>query len=97
MLRIRLRRTEPSTVALNEERIRYWIGQGAQPSETVHRILHAKGLTATAPAKRATKPTRVEREAAEAAAKAAADARTAAKAAAEAAAKAAAEAAKAAE
>jgi len=85
-------RTEPSTIALNEERIRYWIGVGAQPSDTVHRILHTQGLIAVAPRKQASKPSRAEREAAEAAAKAAAEAREAAKKAAEEAAKAAAEA-----
>lgn len=31
--------TQPSTVALKEERIKHWIGQGAQPSETVHNML----------------------------------------------------------
>ena len=70
-------RTEPSTLALNEERIRYWIGVGAQPSDTVHRLLHAQGLTTVEPRKQATKPSRAEREAAEAAAKAAAEAREA--------------------
>lgn len=78
-------RTEPSTIVLDEDRIRYWIGVGAQPSDTVHRLLHARGLTKVEPAKRSTKPSRAEREAAEAAAKAAAEAReAAAKAAAEA-------------
>ena len=87
-------RTEPSTIVVDEERIRYWLGVGAQPSDTVHRILHKQGLTTVDPRKQATKPSRVEREAAEAAVKAAAEARdAAAKAAAEAeAAKAAAEA-----
>ena len=78
-------RTEPSTVVLNEERIRYWIGQGAQPSDTVHRILAKQGLTTVEPPKTPTKPSKAEREAAEAATKAAAEAReAAAKAAAEA-------------
>ena len=87
-------RTEPSTIVVNEERIRYWLGVGAQPSDTVHRILYKRGLTTVDPRKQATKQSRVEREAAEAVAKAAAEAReAAAKAAAEAeAAKAAAEA-----
>ena len=78
-------RTEPSTIVVNEERIRYWLGVGAQPSDTVHRILHKQGLTTVDPRKQATKPSRVEREAAEVAAKAAVEAReAAAKAAAEA-------------
>ena len=71
-------RTEPSTVVLNEERIRHWLAQGAQPSDTVHRLLVTRGLTAIEPPKQATKPSRVEREAAEAATKAAAEARAAA-------------------
>ena len=28
-------RTEPSTIVVDEERIKYWIGVGAQPSDTV--------------------------------------------------------------
>ena len=89
-------RSEPTEIVVNEERIKYWLGVGAQPSDTVHRILHKQGLTTTEPRKQATKPSRVEREAVAAAEKAAAEAReAAAKAAAEAeaAAKAAAEAA----
>ncbi|MGE3857182.1 MAG: 30S ribosomal protein S16 [Dehalococcoidia bacterium] len=86
-------RTEPVDIVVNEERIRYWIGVGAQPSDTVHRILHSRGLITAAPKKIATKPSKAEREAAAAAEKAAAEAREAAKAEAEAAAKAAEEAA----
>jgi small subunit ribosomal protein S16 len=71
-------RTEPSTVVLNEERIRYWIGQGAQPSDTVHRLLAKQGLTTIEPKKTPTKPSTAERLAAEAAVKAAAEAREAA-------------------
>ena len=89
-------RTEPTEIVVNEERIKYWLGVGAQPSDTVHRILHKQGLVATAPRPNPTKPSRVEREAAEAAAKAAAEARAAEAAAAAEAAKAAEEAAKAA-
>ena len=86
-------RTEPTEIVVNEERVKYWLGVGAQPSDTVHRILHKQGLVATAPKKIATKPSKAEREAAAAAEKAAAEARAAAKAEAEAAEKAAAEAA----
>ncbi len=32
-------RTKPSTINLKIERIKYWIGVGAQPSVTVHNIL----------------------------------------------------------
>ncbi|MDA0351614.1 MAG: 30S ribosomal protein S16 [Chloroflexi bacterium] len=88
-------RTQPSTVVLNEERVKHWLSVGAQPSETVHRVLHKAGLMEAAPPKRVTTQSRAEREAeatAAAAAKAAADAAAAAKAEADAAAAAAAEA-----
>jgi small subunit ribosomal protein S16 len=38
--------TEPSTIELDEERIRAWVQQGAQPSNTVKRLLKAKGIQA---------------------------------------------------
>jgi small subunit ribosomal protein S16 len=38
--------TEPSTIELDEERIRAWVQQGAQPSNTVKRLLKAKGIKA---------------------------------------------------
>ena len=90
-------RSEPTEIVVNEERIKYWLGVGAQPSDTVHRILHKEGLMAVAPRQQPTKPSRVEREAAAAAEKAAAEARAEAAAAAKAAEEAAAAAAKAAE
>ena len=36
--------TDPSTIELNEERIKDWLSKGAQPSGTVQRLLKAKGL-----------------------------------------------------
>ena len=84
-------RSEPTEIVVNEERVKYWLGVGAQPSNTVHRILHKQGLVAVAPRPTPTKPSRVEREAAAAAEKAAAEAREAAAKAAEEAEKAAAE------
>jgi small subunit ribosomal protein S16 len=36
--------TDPSTIELNEERIKDWLSKGAQPSETVQRLLKAKGF-----------------------------------------------------
>lgn len=30
---------KPATVQLNEERVRYWIGKGAQPTDTVRSFL----------------------------------------------------------
>ena len=40
--------TDPSTIELHEERVRDWLAKGAQPSETVRRLLKAKGLAAGA-------------------------------------------------
>ncbi len=37
-------RTEPPTVELVEDRIVYWLGQGAQPSEAVERFIKKAGL-----------------------------------------------------
>ena len=80
-------RTQPSTIELNEERVKHWLSVGAQPTETVHRVLHKAGLTDVEPPKRVTKQSRAEREAEAAAAAAAqAEAEAAATAAAEAAA-----------
>jgi small subunit ribosomal protein S16 len=36
--------TDPSTIELNDDKIRDWIGKGAQPSNTVKRLMKAKGL-----------------------------------------------------
>jgi small subunit ribosomal protein S16 len=36
--------TDPSTINLDEERVRDWIGKGAQPSNSVKRLLKAKGI-----------------------------------------------------
>jgi small subunit ribosomal protein S16 len=36
--------TEPSTIELDEEKIRGWLDKGVQPSESVRRLLKAKGL-----------------------------------------------------
>ena len=38
--------TEPEAVTLNEERINYWLGVGAQPSHTVKNLL-SRHLNAT--------------------------------------------------
>ena len=37
---------EPPVMELNEERTKYWLSVGAQPSETLERILHTKGISA---------------------------------------------------
>ena len=36
--------TDPSTIDLDEERVRSWLAQGAQPSHTVKQLLKAKGI-----------------------------------------------------
>ena len=40
---------DPKRVVLKEERIRYWIGQGAQVRDRVHRFLHRAGIMEQAP------------------------------------------------
>ena len=57
-------RSQPKELVLKEERVRHWLAQGAQPSETVHRLLHKQGLIERAPPQRRTQPSRAEREAA---------------------------------
>jgi small subunit ribosomal protein S16 len=36
--------TDPSTIEIDEERVRRWLSQGAQPTATVKRLLKAKGI-----------------------------------------------------
>ena len=40
--------TEPSTIRLNEERIREWLGKGAQPTPQVRKLLRTQGIDAAA-------------------------------------------------
>lgn len=37
--------TEPAVVTLNDERIRYWLGQGAIPTTTVKSLLKKEGFS----------------------------------------------------
>lgn len=37
--------TEPSTIVLDGERARYWLSQGAQPTERVAKLLKIQGVT----------------------------------------------------
>jgi small subunit ribosomal protein S16 len=50
--------TEPSTIAIDEERLRHWIGLGAQPTSTVKQLMkaQAKGGGAKAVAEPAAAP-----------------------------------------
>lgn len=36
--------TEPSTIELDDEKIKNWLGKGAQPTEAVARLIKAKGI-----------------------------------------------------
>jgi small subunit ribosomal protein S16 len=38
--------TEPSTIELDEEKVRAWLGKGALPTEPVARLLKVKGISA---------------------------------------------------
>ena len=37
--------TEPFTITIKEDRVKYWFSVGAQPSNTVNRLLSTVGLT----------------------------------------------------
>lgn len=43
-------RTEPETINIDVDRARYWLGVGAQPSESVARLLKAVGAYDATPA-----------------------------------------------
>ncbi len=45
-----IKRQEDQQVVLKRERIEYWLSVGAQPTETVRRILEKQGLTRAASA-----------------------------------------------
>jgi small subunit ribosomal protein S16 len=36
--------TDPSTIDLDEAKVKHWISKGAQPSGSVQRLLKAKGI-----------------------------------------------------
>ncbi len=35
---------DPPKIILNAERVKYWLGEGAQPTQTVRNILKTKGI-----------------------------------------------------
>ena len=37
--------TEPSTISLDEDRVRHWLQRGAQPSDQVRRLLRIQGIS----------------------------------------------------
>ncbi len=38
-------RTEPSTIVVNEERAKYWLSVGAQPTDPVKKLLKIQGIS----------------------------------------------------
>ena len=38
--------TDPSTVVLDEDRVRTWLARGAQPTGTVRKLLRTQGIEA---------------------------------------------------
>ena len=78
-----LAKDDTNRVTLNEERIKYWLGVGAQPSDRVHRFLDAAGILERAPKNNPKKgePGEAAKERAEEKAAKAAEAEEAAKAA----------------
>ena len=36
--------TDPSTIVLDEERVRHWLARGAQPSDSVRKLLKTQGI-----------------------------------------------------
>ena len=40
--------TQPSEIVIDEDRARHWLERGAQPSETVRKLLRTKGIGAKA-------------------------------------------------
>lgn len=49
--------TDPATITLKDERVRHWLGNGAQPTETVANIFRRHGLMPKADGSFATPPT----------------------------------------
>ena len=37
--------TNPSTIRIDEDRVRDWLGKGAQPTETVKKLLRTQGIS----------------------------------------------------
>jgi len=40
--------TEPAIITLKEDRINYWLGEGAKPSTTVQSLFKSQGFTGAA-------------------------------------------------
>jgi small subunit ribosomal protein S16 len=39
--------TDPSTITIDEERVRSWLARGAQPTRTVRKLLRTQGIDAS--------------------------------------------------
>ncbi len=37
--------TEPSTIKIDEDRVRHWLSQGAQPTDQVRKLLKIQGIS----------------------------------------------------
>jgi small subunit ribosomal protein S16 len=37
--------TEPSTINIDEDRVRHWLAQGAQPTDQVRKLLKIQGIS----------------------------------------------------
>jgi small subunit ribosomal protein S16 len=37
--------TEPSTINIDEDRVRHWLSQGAQPTDQVRKLLKIQGIS----------------------------------------------------
>jgi small subunit ribosomal protein S16 len=37
--------TDPSTISIDEDRARLWLSRGAQPSDTVRKLLKTQGIS----------------------------------------------------
>ena len=48
--------TNPPTAKVNEEKVRYWLSHGAQPTEAVRRILGWTGVVPTTPERAPSEP-----------------------------------------
>ena len=40
--------TNPSTIRIDEERVRSWLAKGAQPTDTVRKLLRTQGIDPSA-------------------------------------------------
>jgi small subunit ribosomal protein S16 len=40
--------TDPSTIVIDEDRVKLWLSRGAQPSDTVRKLLRTQGIDPSA-------------------------------------------------